>query len=190
MSAEKPPAPATKPARSAVDRKSNAGTTPDPWEACVALEYGADRSFAWSVREEVISTPPEGRAAAEERLLKALALPDCTEAGRAFVCQMLVLVGSAKSVPALATLLKDPRSTEAARYALAPIPGPEAAAALRDALGSLGGPAKAGLIATIALRGDTSARYALAGIRDNPAEAAIVREAATRALEHLAPAKA
>lgn len=190
MSAEKAPTPPAKPPRNAVDRKSNAGTTPDPWEACAALEYGADRSLAWSVREEVISSPPEGRAGIEERLLKALARPDCTEAGRAFLCQMLAMVGSVKSVPALGALLKDPKATEAARYALAPIAGPEAAAALRDALGALSGPSKAGLIASIALRGDTSARYALAGIRDNPAEAAVVREAATRALDHLANAKA
>ncbi len=182
--------PAAKATRSAIDRKSNAGTTPDPWEACVRIEYGGDRSLAWSVREEVIATPPEGHAAAEARLLKALARPDGTDAGRAFVCQMLVMVAGATSVPALAALVRDAKSTEAARYALAAIPGPEATAALRDALGALSGPAKAGLIGSIALRGDASVRYALAGIKDNPSEAAIVREAATRALEHLANAKA
>jgi hypothetical protein len=189
MSAEKSPAPAAKTTRSA-DRKSNAGTTPDPWEACVRIEYGTDRSFAWSVREEIISTPPEGRAQAEERLLKALALPSCTEAGRQFLCQMLVLVGSAKSVPVLAPLLRDPKSTEAARYALEPIPGAEASAAFREALGSLTGNAKAGLIGSIAVRGDASARGALASLRENTSEPAIVREAATRALERLSTLKA
>lgn len=191
MSAEKTPSPsvAAKASRSA-DRKSNAGTTPDPWEACVRLEYGGDRSLAWSVREELISTPPEGRAAAEGRLLKSLALPGATDAGRQFVCQMLVLVGSAKSVPALTPLLRTPQSTETARYALAAIPGPEASAALRDALGALTDKAKAGLIGTIATRGDTGARPALAALKDNAAEPAIVREAAARALEHLASAKA
>jgi hypothetical protein len=103
---------------------------------------------------------------------------------------MLALVGSAKSVPALAPLVRDPKSTEAARYALQPIPGPEASAALRDALSSLSGAAKAGLIGSIARRGDTAARGALATLKDNPAEPALVREAATRALEHLATAKA
>jgi hypothetical protein len=172
------------------DRKSNAGSTPDPWEACVKLEYGGDRSFAWSVREQIISTPPEGRADAEARLLKALARPGCTDAGRQFLCQMLAMVGSVKSVPVLAPLLRDSKSTESARYALQPIAGPEADAAFREALGSLTGTAKAGLIGSIALRGDSSARYALAGIKDNPVEAAVVREAATRALEYLANAKA
>ena len=103
------PRPAPAPAnagRNNPDKYSNAGTTPDPWEACAALEYGADRSFAWSVREQVINTPPEGRARIEDRLLKALGLPTCTAAGRAFLCQMLALVGSGKSVPILAALLK------------------------------------------------------------------------------------
>jgi hypothetical protein len=189
MSEKKSPAPVAKATRN-VDRKSSAGTTPDPWEACVRLEYGGDRSFAWSVREEIISTPPEGRARAEERLLKALALPGCTDAGRQFLCQMLVLVGSAKSVPPLAPLLRDAKSAEAARYALELIPGPEASAALRDALGALTGKSKAGLIGSIAVRGDTSARAALTALKDNAAEPAIVREAATRGLDRLATAKA
>jgi hypothetical protein len=175
-----------RPTRSAADRKSSAGSTPDPWEACAKLEYGADRSYAWSVHQIVVQTPPEGRARAEERLLNALALPGCTEAGRAFLCQMLALVGSARSVPALAPLLRDPKSTEAARYALEPIPGAEASAALRDALGALQGPAKAGLIGSIAMRRDSAARPALAALKDNPAEPAIVREAAAHALARLA----
>jgi hypothetical protein len=191
MAEKKPATPsAVDAATRSADRKSRAGETPDPWEACVKLEYGGDRSFAWSVREQIISTPPEGRAQAEERLLKALALPGCTDAGRQFVCQMLAMVGSVKSVPALAPLLRDPKSTESARYALQSVAGPEADAAFREALGSLTGAAKAGLIGSIALRGDSSARYALAGIKDNPVEAAVVREAASRALEYLANAKA
>ena len=72
-----PAAPAAKPKKivsaNPADRYSNAGNTPDPWDECARLEYGADRSFAWSVREQVIATPPEGRERVEEKLLKALA---------------------------------------------------------------------------------------------------------------------
>jgi hypothetical protein len=103
---------------------------------------------------------------------------------------MLALVGGAKSVPALTPLLRDPKSTESARYALEAIPGPEASAALRDALGALTGREKAGLIGGIAGRGDTAARSALAALKDNATEPAIVREAAGRALERLATTKA
>lgn len=182
--------PAAAKSRNAADRKSNAGTTPDPWEACAQLEYGGDRSFAWTVRQEIILTPPEGRAGAEGRLLKALAQPGCTEAGRQFICQMLVLVGSAKCVSALAPLLRDPKFVEAARYALEPIPGPEASAALRDALAVSAGRAKIGIIGSLAMRRDATARSALAALKDNATESAAVREAAARALEHLATAQA
>ena len=187
MAEKKRPAPTTaeRPPRSSADRKSNAGNTPEPWEMCARLEYGGDRSFAWSVREQVIDSGPEDRARIEDQLLKALALPGCTDAGRAFLCQMLALVASVKSVPALAVLLKDGKSADEARYAVQQIAGPEAAAALRDALGSLSGAPKAGVIGSIAHRRDTTARAVLAGIRENPSEAPVVREAAARALAHL-----
>lgn len=182
-------APAAESDRNA-DRKSSFGSTPDPWQACAKLEYGDDRSFAWTVREQVIKALPEERARVEQNLLKALGQRDCTEAGRAFLCQMLAMVGSAKSVPVLATLLRDPKSADAARYALEPIAGPEADAALRDALVALSGNLKAGLIGSIAKRRDTTARAVLAGIRENPSETPVVREAAARALDHLSLNKA
>jgi hypothetical protein len=75
-------------------------------------------------------------------------------------------------------------------YAVFRLSFPEASAALRDALGALTGKSKAGLIGSIAVRGDTSARAALTALKDNAAEPAIVREAATRGLERLATAKA
>ncbi len=126
--------------------------TPDPWDLCPALEYGGDRSFAWSVQQEITRTSPPGWPKLEARLLAALAKPACTEAATAFFCEMLALVGSAKSVPALAALLRRPKTAEAARYALEAIPGREADAALRAALGELTGAAKAGLQGSIAAR--------------------------------------
>lgn len=183
-------APQTAPAptgRNNPDRYSSAGTTPDPWEACAALEHGADRSFAWSVREQVINSTPDGRGRIEERLLKALRLPHCTPAGRAFLCQMLALVGSAQGVPDLAALLKKADAVESARYALEAISGPEASAALRAGLAEVSGPAKAGLIGSIAIRRDREAIPALTSIRDQPGEPTLVREAARRALELLNP---
>lgn len=183
---------ATPPAAAATKRPrntesyGNANPTPDPWDECVKLEYGADRSFAWSVREQVLACPPEGRGRVEERLLKALAAPGRTDAGLAFVCQMLALVGSAKCVPALAPLLRDARTADSARYALERVSGPAADTAFRDALAALAGPAKAGLIGSIAIRGDAAARSALAAIKDNTAEPAVVRDAAARAVDRLA----
>ena len=172
------------------DRMSSAGATPDPWEVCARLEYGGDRSFAWAVRAQVVGTSAEQRARTEERLLKALAASGRTEAGLAFICEMLALVGSTASVPALAHLLRDPKTTNAARFALQQIAGPDADAAFRDALGALVGPAKAGLIGSIALRRDSSARSALTALKGAAGEPAVVRETAGRALEYLATLKA
>lgn len=164
---------------------SNAGATPDPWEECARLEYGGDRSYASIVRTQVINTPAADRARLEDRLLKACATPGRTHAGLAFLCEMLALVGTAKSVPLLASLLRDPKTAEMARYALEPGAAPEAGAALREALGVLSGDAKAGVIGSIAARHDTAARSALAALKDAPGEPAIVRDAAARALAHL-----
>lgn len=195
MNAETPAAaPAAKPKKTVsanpADRYSNAGNTPDPWDQCARLEYGADRSFAWSVREQVIATPPEGRSRIEEKLLVALAATGRTEAGLAFLCQMLAMIGSAKSVPALAPLLRDAKTADSARYALERIAGPEADTAFRDALPALSGNLKAGLIGSIGVRGDVSAKSALAAVKDDAKESAVVREAATHALARLATAKA
>src|ERR1044072_731384 len=117
------------------DRMSSAGASPNPWEECARLEFGGDRSFASAVRAEVVGTAPEQRARTEERLLKSLTTPGRTEAGLAFICEMLALVGSTATVSALAPLLRDPKTTDRARYALEHIRGPEADAAFRDALG-------------------------------------------------------
>lgn len=159
--------------------------TPDPWKLCAALEYGGDRSFASAVERLVVQTPPVNWPKVEDQLLATLALPGCTDAGRAFLCKMLGMIGSARSVPALAGLLRDAKSADAARLALEVIPGPEASAALRDALGSLPGKAKAGVIGSIAARGDSTARPALAALKDNSSEPSIVRGTAARALERL-----
>ena len=167
---------------------SAAGPNTDPWSEIVRLEYGADRSFAWSVREQILHSAPESREALEKKLLAALSTPGCTDAGKSALCELLALIGTAASVPALAKLLTEARSAEAARYALDRIPGPEASAALRDALPRLTGSAKAGLIGSLATRKDVLNQPAFAALRDNSSEPAIVREAAKRALERLSPA--
>jgi hypothetical protein len=189
MSTESPSAASAAKKQRNPDRFSSAGASPDPWVECARLEYGGDRSHAWTVHRQVIATPPDGRARIEDRLLKSCATPGRTAAGLAFLCQMLALVGTTKSVPALAPLLRDAKTADSARYALEPITGPEADAALREALGVLTGAAKAGVIGSIALRGDAAARPALAALQDAASEPAIVRDAATRALAHLAHPK-
>ena len=187
MASPQPPLPSV-PASTPIPKSYAKGIalTPDPWEVCAGLDYGADRSLAWSVHQQVVQTEPAGHARLEAQLLAALAAGNVTAAGRAFLCEMLALVGSAKSAAALAPALRDPKTTDAARYALEAISGVEADAVLRDALGALTGDAKAGLIGSLAARGDRTALPALTALRDNPAEPPVVRDAAARAVEFLA----
>jgi hypothetical protein len=159
--------------------------TPDPWNLCATLDYGGDCSYASAVEQLVVHTAPTAWPKLEEQLLATLALPGCTQAGRAFLCRMLALVGSGKCVPALAALVRDPKSADAARTALEVVPGPEASAALRDALAPLLGNAKAGVIGSLAARRDAAARPALTALRDKTAEPAVVRGTAARALKNL-----
>lgn len=185
MSAEKSPVQKTTKRQRNPDAYGSAGASPDPWEECARLEYGGDRSFAWTVRSQVIGAPPESQARIEERLISSLAGSGRTDAGLAFLCQMLALIGTAKCVPALAPLARDAKTAESARYALESIPGPEADAALRDALTALTGAAKAGVIGSLAARRDVAARPALAALKDAAQEPPVVREAAARALARL-----
>ena len=83
-----------------------------------------------------------GDAAARKELETRLAAVLPTEASRAakdYVGRKLAIIGTAESVPALATLLPDKDLSHMARYALERIPAPEAAKALRDALAKTSG---------------------------------------------------
>lgn len=159
--------------------------TPDPWTEIVRLDHGTDRTFGSTVRAMVMNAEPAQRPAMETKLIAVLARPEATDVARLFACRMLALIGSAKAVPALSALLADAKTADAARYALDAIDDPAADDALRGALEKLSGPAKAGLIGSIALRGDAKAIPALAAIKARAAEPAVVRTAATRALERL-----
>ena len=72
-------------------------------------------------------------------------------------CQQLRVVGTAKSVPALAPLLVQEKTAQAARYALEGMPCPEAGAALREALVKTTGLIQSGLADSLGWRRDTAA---------------------------------
>jgi HEAT repeat protein len=88
-----------------------------------------------------------------------------SEFAKAKACQRLGVVGDTQAVPALAALLPDPELSHYARTGLEPIPGPEADAAFREALGKLKGDLLIGVINSIARRKDLKALDALAKLR-------------------------
>jgi HEAT repeat protein len=67
-------------------------------------------------------------------------------------------------------MLKEPQTSEMARYALETIPGEEAAAALRDALSTLQGNMLVGAINSVAARKDTAAVGRLQSLADSSDE--------------------
>ena len=92
-------------------------------------------------------------------------------------------------MPALAPLLATEKTADAARYALDEIRDPAVDELYRATLPKLRGAAKAGLIGSIALRGDPQAAAALAAIAKDAHEPADVRAVAARAADRLAGAK-
>lgn len=161
---------------------AEAGPNVDPWVQIIQLEYGGDGSFAAILREQLARTPASGLSRLEAQLLRALAEPALTEAGRGFLCSQLALVGSAAAVPALARLLTTDATADVARLALERIPGPEADAALLSGLTTLTGRARTGLVGSIGARRSASARETLARLAADPAEDAELRAIATRSL--------
>jgi hypothetical protein len=167
---------------------AEAGPNVDPWSQIVRLEHGGDGSFAAIIREQVGRTPVAGLAKLEAQLLRALANPAVTAAGRDFLCSQLALVGSAAAVPVLGRLLTAEASADAARVALERIPGPEADAALLAGLSSLSGRARIGLVGSIGARRNPDARETLSRLAGDAGEHAEIRAIATRALALLRPA--
>jgi hypothetical protein len=160
--------------------------SPEPWAEVARMEWGGDRTHASTIQTLIMDADVSQYPIFEKKLLAVLAEKQCPAAARDFVCRMLRLVGSSASVPALAKLLADGATADPARYALQTIPGAEVDAALRAALGTLTGKAKAGLIGTLSARGD---KEALAAIKACVAEGGEVGEAATLAVATLGGAQ-
>lgn len=93
---------------------------------------------------------------AEDKLIAQLA-PGRGPTEKDAACQQLRRVGTAASVPALAGLLADANLSQSARLALEYIAGPEADAALRDAVAKTTGKTRAGIIDSIGQRRDAKA---------------------------------
>ncbi len=99
----------------------------------------------------------------EGKLIEILESKTAPKADKAITCKKLAIWGSPNAVPALKPLVADPELASWARIALEAIPGPEADAALRDALGSLEGRLAIGTINSIGVRRDAKAVDVLAG---------------------------
>lgn len=92
-------------------------------------------------------------------------------------CIALSVHGGPDAVPVLAALLTDEKMSHMARYALEPMPFPEAGAALRDALGKTTGRLQVGVVNSLAVRKDVEAVPELIKLLASP-EPDVAQEAA------------
>jgi len=159
---------------------------PDPVEQAFqdVLEYelGGTRKALYVLEDHINRTYGDAAARREivGRLLAMLENPEATQGCKDFACKKLTLLGGAESVPALAKLIGDDESLAVlGRYALEQMPQPEAAAALRDALGRTKGRVLIGVINSLGARKDEQAVAALIRLlADNDAAVAAAAAAA------------
>jgi HEAT repeat protein len=147
--------------------------TGDPYEPLAKLADAVARSQPDAGLAEPLAA----------KLAAMMADPEATFEGRQFAARQLWLIASPRQVPALAGLLGDAELGDMARYALERMEGPEAAAALRDALGRVRGPALVGVIDSLGRRADPAALPALQSLSSSSDPA--VAAAAARAVETL-----
>jgi len=144
------------------DKVSSLAVIAGDYEAIEDYDFGQSRAALAEIEEEIRRVSPASFAKIEAKLLKALASPKATFAGKQFVCRMLRRIGSAQSVPALSAMLADKELSHMARFALLYMPAPEAGQALRQAVSKLDGDLKIGVVGSLGQRGDREAVAVLA----------------------------
>lgn len=125
-------------------------------------------------------------AAIEGAMVDLLKDKASTFAARQFVCRKLAMIGTGKSVPALAAMLGDEKLGDVARYALGRIESPDAGKALRDALATAKGRPLVGVIGSLGERRDSLAVPVLAELAVG--DEAQARSAAVSALGRIGTA--
>jgi HEAT repeat protein len=151
----------------------------DPaFEALKTYDWGADRNALNPLDEAVVATQNDAQARKElETRLAAVLKTDVSRDAKDVVCRLLMVAGTAASVPTLAALLADEDIAHMARYALERIQAPEAAQAMRDALPQLSGKLKVGVIGSLGARQDAASVPLLAALLSD-ADPAVARAAA------------
>jgi len=118
---------------------------------------------------------------AQEAELLDVLRSDATLQEKSAACRQLARIATKEAVPTLAALLSDEKLSHMARYALEGIRDPSVDDALRDALGTVKGQPRLGVIGSLGARRDAKAVDALAGLLQD-ADAA---QAAARALGNI-----
>lgn len=113
---------------------------------------------------------------------------DATLEDKVEACRLISISGDVNAIPVLEPLLSDEQLSHIARYALEPMEGDEASAALRRALSATAGILKAGVIASLGVRRDVAAVPELIPLLND--ENGFIVEAAARSLGRIAAPEA
>jgi HEAT repeat protein len=133
------------------------------FEALKTYDWGTDRKPLEEIDRAVIALHADEAAQKNlENRLAAVLKANVSRDSKDFICRKLMIIGTAASVPTLASLLSDKDLAHMARFALERIPAPEAAQALREALPKLDGSLKIGVISSLGVRRDAESVYPLA----------------------------
>jgi HEAT repeat protein len=152
----------------------------------VAALVAVGAGLAWAAEAE----QPDP-AKQKELALIAVLESDKPAAEKAIPCKRLAICGTKDAVPALAALLPDAELASWARIALEAIPGPEADAALRDAMDKVQGRLLVGVINSIGVRADAEAVDGLTKkLKDRDVQVAAAAAVALGRIGNAAAAKA
>ena len=143
------------------------------------------RIHRYSVLSAVLLSLIAASAVAQETELLAVLRSDASVQEKSAACRQLAQVATKESVPTLAAMLGDEKLSHMARYALETIRDPSADAALRDALDSVAGTPRLGVIGSLGARRDRQAVEALAKLL--PGNDSTAAQAAARAGVHRFP---
>lgn len=153
----------------AADEAKPGADKPDPVEQAfqdvLQYEQGGTRKALTVLENHINQTYGDALARKQivGRLLEMLENPEASPGCKNFACKKLMLLAGPESVAALAKLIGDDENLAVlGRYALEQMPQPEAAAALRDALGRTRGRVLIGVINSLGVRRDEQAAGALA----------------------------
>ncbi len=134
-------------------------------ETCEAIkeyEQGKGRAALAALEAATRRFPPRVYPQIETKLLEVLQSAEATVAGKRFACRMLRRIGSDRCVSVLSKLLADEKLAHMARFALQRLPVDRVDAVFREALGTLEGRLKIGVVGSVGERGDREAIPALA----------------------------
>lgn len=149
--------------------QTDAAAIDNAFNTLKTYDWGADRDALKPIDQAIVALHGDaaGRAALEKRLVEALA-GGLSRSAQDYVCRKLRVVGTARSVEALAALLPAEQTSHIARYALERIPDEKAVKAMRDALPKVGNKLKPGMIGSLGVRRDKKSIEAIAKHLSDP----------------------